>query len=150
MEWPEVDFEAGLWSIPADHMKMKQPHVVPLSRLALKILKALQPLTERGRYVFPGTTSSRPISNNSVNAAFRYLGFDGDTVTGHGFRATARTMLDEILGFRIDLIEHKLAHAVRDTNGRAYNRTSFLEDRRKMMQTWADYLDKLKSGSKSK
>jgi integrase len=85
------------------------------------------------------------MSNNSVNAALRYLGYDNDTVTGHGFRATARTMLDEVLGFRVDLIEHQLAHAVRDPNGRAYNRTSFLDDRRHMMQAWADYLDSLKA-----
>jgi integrase len=147
MEWADLDLEAALWSIPADRMKMKQPHFVPLSRQAVSVLKALQPLTGYSRYVFPGR-ASRPMSNNSINAALRYLGYDGDTVTGHGFRATARTILDEVLGFRVDLIEHQLAHAVRDTNGRAYNRTSFLEDRRKMMQRWADYLDNLKEGAK--
>jgi integrase len=145
MEWTDIDFEDALWSIPAERMKMRQPHLVPLSRQALKILRELQPATGDGRYVFPGRTSSRPMSNNSVNAALRYLGYDNDTVTGHGFRATARTMLDEVLGFRVDLIEHQLAHAVRDPNGRAYNRTSFLEDRRHMMQAWADYLDSLKA-----
>jgi integrase len=88
------------------------------------------------------------MSNNSINAALRYLGYDSDTVTGHGFRATARTILDEVLGFRVDLIEHQLAHAVRDPNGRAYNRTSFLDDRRQMMQAWADYLYSLKAGVK--
>lgn len=145
MEWTDIDFEDALWSIPAERMKMRQPHLVPLSRQALKILRELQPATGDGRYVFPGRTSSRPMSNNSVNAALRYLGYDKDTVTGHGFRATARTMLDEVLGFRVDLIEHQLAHAVRDPNGRAYNRTSFLDDRRHMMQAWADYLDSLKA-----
>ena len=145
MEWSELDFESGIWSIPADRMKMNQPHFVPLANQTVKILQALQPVTGSGKYVFPGRTSSRPMSNNSVNAALRYLGFNGDTVTGHGFRATARTMLDEVLGFRVDLIEHQLAHAVRDPNGRAYNRTSFLDDRRHMMQAWADYLDSLKA-----
>lgn len=147
MEWSEIDFEAALWSIPAERMKMKQPHLVPLSRQALEILQALKPLTGHGKLVFPGR-GARPMSNNSINAALRYLGFDTDTVTGHGFRATARTILDEVLGFRVDLIEHQLAHAVRDTNGRAYNRTSFIEDRRQMMQKWSDYLDRLKEGAK--
>jgi integrase len=148
MAWTDINFEEALWSIPAERMKMRQPHLVPLSRQALKILRELQPATGDGRYVFPGRTSSRPMSNNSVNAALRYLGYDNDTVTGHGFRATARTILDEVLGFRVDLIEHQLAHAVRDTNGRAYNRTSFLDDRRQMMQAWADYLDSLKGGTR--
>jgi len=147
MEWSEIDFETALWSIPAERMKMKQPHLVPLSRQAIEILQTLKPLTGRGVHVLPGR-ASRPMSNNSVNAALRYLGFNSDTVTGHGFRATARTILDEVLGFRVDLIEHQLAHAVRDPNGRAYNRTSFIEDRRLMMQKWADYLDTLKAGAK--
>jgi len=145
MEWSELDLEAALWLIPAERMKVKLPHVVPLAKQALEIFKALQPVTGSGRYVFPGRTSSRPMSDNSVNAALRYLGFDRETVTGHGFRATARTILDEVLGFRVDLIEHQLAHAVRDPNGRAYNRTSFIDDRRQMMQAWADYLDNLKA-----
>jgi integrase len=145
MEWAHINFDEALWSIPADRMKMRHPHLVPLSRQALKILRELHPATGHGRYVFPGR-GSRPMSNNSINAALRYLGYDNDTVTGHGFRATARTMLDEVLSFRVDLIEHQLAHAVRDTNGRAYNRTSFLDDRRQMMQSWADYLDSLKAG----
>lgn len=87
------------------------------------------------------------MSENTVNAALRYLGFDGQTMTGHGFRAMARTILDEVLGWRPDLIEHQLAHAVKDPNGRAYNRTAHLPERRKMMQAWADYLDKLKAGA---
>jgi integrase len=147
MEWSQIDFETGTWSIPAELMKMKHPHVVPLSRQSLEILRKLQPVTSHGQYVFSGR-GSRPMSNNSINAALRYLGFDNDTVTGHGFRATARTMLDEVLGFRVDLIEHQLAHAVKDPNGRAYNRTSFLEDRRQMMQKWSDYLDSLKASAK--
>lgn len=147
MEWSDIDFEEALWSIPAERMKMRQPHLVPLSGQSLKILQGLHPATGHGRYVFTGR-GSRPMSNNSINAALRYLGYDSDTVTGHGFRATARTILDEVLGFRVDLIEHQLAHAVRDPNGRAYNRTSFLDDRRQMMQSWADYLDSLKAGVK--
>ena len=143
-ELHELDLEAALWLIPAERMKMRLPHVVPLAKQALEVFKALQPVTGSGRYVFPGRTSSRPMSDNSVNAALRYLGFDRETVTGHGFRATARTILDEVLGFRVDLIEHQLAHAVRDPNGRAYNRSSFIYDRRQMMQAWADYLERLR------
>jgi len=145
MEWDEVDFGAALWSIPPARMKMRQPHFVPLSSQALQILAELHTLTGGGRFAFPGRTGSRIMSNNSVTAALRYLGYGSDAMTWHGFRATARTILDEVLGFRVDLIEHQLAHAVRDTNGRAYNRTSFLDDRRDMMQRWADYLDSLKA-----
>lgn len=148
MEWAEIDLEGEQWNIPAEKMKMKHPHVVPLARQAAAILKELRPLTGAGQYVFPGRTSSRPMSNNTVNAALRYLGFDKDTVTGHGFRATARTILDEVLHQRPDYIEHQLAHAVKDPNGRAYNRTAHLQERGKMMQLWADYLDGLKQGAK--
>jgi integrase len=126
-------------------MKMRQPHIVPLSTQAVAILRALHPLTGNGRYVFPGGRSAkRPMSNNATNAALRRMGFDKDTMTTHGFRAMARTILDEQLGFRPDYIEHQLAHAVRDPNGRAYNRTAHLPERRKMMQAWADYLDGLR------
>jgi integrase len=130
-------------------MKMRQPHLVPLSAQAIAVLKDIQPLTGGGKYVFPSqTTSKRPISNNTLNAALRRMGFDTQSeMTAHGFRAMARTMLDEILGFRPDFIEHQLAHAVRDPNGRAYNRTAHLKERRAMMQQWADYLDKLKAGA---
>lgn len=149
LEWSWIDTETAHISIPAEKMKMRFPHVVPLSQQALSILEEIRPLTGTGKYVLPSVRSaSRPISNNTFNAAFRRMGYDGDTVTSHGFRATARTILDEVLGFRVDLIEAQLAHAVRDANGRAYNRTSFLEDRRKMMQHWADYLDGLKEGGK--
>lgn len=147
-EWSEIDVGAARWNIPAVKMKMRQPHVVPLSRQALAILEELRPVTGDGRYLFPGLrTASRPMSENTVNAALRRLGFDSDTMTGHGFRATARTILDEVLGFRPDWIEHQLAHAVRDPNGRAYNRTAHLKDRARMMQAWADYLDKLRRGN---
>lgn len=147
-EWSEFDLDAAQWNIPASRMKMKEPHLVPLSRQAVSVLKTLQPLTGGGKYLFPGRTSARPMSNNTINAALRYMGFDKETMTGHGFRAMARTILDEVLQFRPDFIEHQLAHAVRDPNGRAYNRTAHLVERKKMMQIWADYLDGLKSGAK--
>ncbi|MBW4053990.1 MAG: integrase arm-type DNA-binding domain-containing protein [Proteobacteria bacterium] len=149
MEWSEIDFEVAEWNIPAQKMKMKVAHLVPLSVRAIEILTALKPLTGNSKYVFPSTRSfDRCMSDNTINAAFRRMDFDGDTITGHGFRATARTILDEILGFRVDFIEHQLAHAVKDPNGRAYNRTAHLDERKKMMQLWADYLDGLKAGAK--
>ena len=148
MEWSEIDLDAAEWSLPATKMKTRQPHMVPLSRQAVSILRELHQLTGCGQYVFPGRTSSRPMSENTINAALRYMGYDSTLMTGHGFRAVARTILDEVLKFRVDIIEHQLAHAVKDANGRAYNRTSFLEDRRTMMQQWADYLDGLKAGAK--
>ncbi len=147
-EWGEVDMGAALWIIPAGKMKMRREHVVPLPRQAVEILKELQPFTGHGKYLFPAlTTSARPMSENTINAAFRRMGFAGSEVTGHGLRATARTLLDEVLGERVDLIEHQLAHEVKDANGRAYNRTTHLPARKAMMQTWADYLDKLKAGA---
>jgi integrase len=148
-EWSEIDLDKAIWDISAEKMKMKQPHLVPLSGQAIAILRDLYPLTGGGKYVFPGVRSiRRPMSENTINAALRYMGFDSDTMTGHGFRAMARTVLDEELGFPVDHIEHQLAHAVRDANGRAYNRTSHLPSRRKMMQAWADYLDTLRIGAK--
>lgn len=145
MEWTEVDLDGALWSIPAAKMKMDRDHFVPLPRQAVSILRDLAPWSQGGRYVFPGGRSAtRPMSENALTAALRRIGFTGDEVTIHGFRATARTLLDETLGFRPDFIEHQLAHAVRDANGRAYNRTSFLNERRDMLQVWADYLDGLR------
>lgn len=145
-EWVEIDLDKAEWNIPAHKMKMRMPHLVPLSEQAVAILRELHPLTGRGQYVFPGGRSPRrPMSNNAINAALRRMGFDKDTMTGHGFRAMARTVLDETLGYRPDYIEHQLAHAVRDPNGRAYNRTSHLAERRKMMQGWADHLDSLRA-----
>lgn len=142
-EWAEVDLEAAEWNIPASKMKMRQPHLVPLSRQAIAILKELQPLTSRSQYVFPGGRSSkRPMSENALTAALRRMGYEQGTMTVHGFRAMARTILDEVLHYRPDYIEHQLAHAVKDPNGRAYNRTSHLPERRKMMQAWAEYLDR--------
>jgi integrase len=146
-EWSEIDLDAGEWNIPAGKMKMRQPHLVPLCEQAVAILRELQPLTGRGQYVFPGGRSPRrPMSNNAINAALRRMGYGTDAMTAHGFRATARTILDEVLGYRPDFIEHQLAHAVKDPNGRAYNRTAHLPERRKMMQGWADYLDALRAG----
>lgn len=145
-EWSEFDLDAARWSIPEVRMKMRQPHLVPLSRQALAVLAELQPLTGQGRYVFPSArTAKRPMSDNALNAALRRMGYEVGTVTGHGFRATARTILDEVLGFRPDIIEHQLAHAVKDPNGRAYNRTTHLGERVRMMQRWADYMDELRS-----
>lgn len=148
-EWSEIDLENALWSIPAEKMKMKEPHLVPLSAQAVSILREIQPLTGQGRFVFPCTRSvTRPMSNMALSAAIRRLGYEKGEMTPHGFRAMARTLLDEVLQFRPDFIEHQLAHAVRDPNGRAYNRTAHLAERRKMMQTWAEYLDGLKAGAK--
>ena len=148
-EWSEIDFDTAQWNIPAERMKMKEAHLVPLSRQTVAILQELQLLTGRSKYVFPSARSNvRPMSNNAINAALRRMGFEKDEMTGHGFRAMARTILDEVLQVRPDFIEHQLAHAVRDPNGRAYNRTAHLSERGKMMQTWADYLDGLKAGGK--
>lgn len=148
-EWSEIDLEAQEWRIPASKMKMRSGHIVPLSKQAMSVLLELQNLTGEGRYLFPGLrTSERPMSENTVNGALRRLGYTNDEITGHGFRAMARTILDETLGFSPDWIEHQLAHAVRDPNGRAYNRTSHLPQRREMMQAWANYLDGLATGAK--
>jgi len=147
-EWMEIDLERAEWNIPAERMKMREPHLVPLSTQAVAILRELQALTGGRRYVFPGArTNGRPMSDNAILAALRRMGFAKDEMSGHGFRAMARTILDEVLGVRPDFIEHQLAHAVRDPNGRAYNRTAHLTERRKMMQQWADYLDKVKTGA---
>lgn len=145
--WADIDLEAAEWRFEAS--KTKTPHLVPLSSQAVAILRELRPLTApRSEFVFPCVrTVDRPMSENTVNGALRRLGVERDTITGHGFRAMARTMLDEVLGFRPDFIEHQLAHAVRDPLGRAYNRTAHLPERRKMMQAWADYLDALRLGS---
>lgn len=147
-EWVEIDLDICEWNIPAEKMKMRQPHLVPLASQAVAILHEIRALTGQGRYVFPSArTSERPMSNNAVLAALRRMGYEKEEMSGHGFRAMARTILDEVLGVRPDYIEHQLAHAVRDPNGRAYNRTAHLAERRKMMQQWADYLEKLKAGA---
>jgi integrase len=147
-EWSEIDLDKAEWNIPAKRMKMREPHLVPLATQAVEILRELHALTGGGRYVFPGArTNGRPMSENAVLAALRRLGYAKGEMSGHGFRAMARTILDEVLHVRPDFIEHQLAHAVRDPNGRAYNRTAHLDERRKMMQLWAGYLDKLKVGA---
>ena len=147
-EWSEFDLQAAQWNLPAEKMKTREPHLVPLAPQAVAILRALHALTGRGRYVFPSARSpQRPMSNNAVLSALRRMGYATDEMSGHGFRAMARTVLDEVLHFRPDYIEHQLAHAVRDPNDRAYNRTAHLPERRKMMQAWADYLDGLRIGA---
>jgi integrase len=156
-EWSEINLDVAEWNIPVEKMKLSTRekikrkgdfHCVPLSRQAIEVLKAIQPLTGRSPYVFPGARSYlRPMSEAALTAAIHRMGYQGE-MTWHGFRAVARTMLDEVLQFRPDFIEHQLAHAVRDALGRAYNRTSHLAERKKMMQTWAEYLDGLKSGAK--
>ncbi|MFA5959086.1 MAG: integrase arm-type DNA-binding domain-containing protein [Tatlockia sp.] len=145
-EWCEINLDTAEWNIKAERMKMRIHHLVPLSHQAMIILREIQTLTGNGQYVFPSEhTSTRPMSENTVNVALRRMGFSQTEICGHGFRAMARTLLDEVLGERPDIIEHQLAHAVRDPNGRAYNRTSHLSERRAMMQKWADYLDSLKA-----
>ena len=147
-EWKEIDLERAEWNIPAERMKTREPHLVPLSMQAVEILRELHALTGQGRYVFPGVRSRlEPMSENAILAALRRMGYSKTEMTGHGFRAMARTVLDEVLHVRPDYIEHQLAHAGRDPNGRAYNRTAHLAERRKMMQRWADYLDNLKAGA---
>lgn len=147
-EWAEIDLQAGEWNIPGERMKMGQPHLVPLATQAVAILREVKALTGDGRYVFPSARSKdRPMSDNAILAAMRRMGIGKDEMTGHGFRAMARTILDEVLGVRPDFIEHQLAHAVRDPNGRAYNRTAHRAERHAMMQKWADYLDSLKAGA---
>ena len=148
MEWAEVDLDAAQWRIPGSKMKMKVDHLVPLAAQAVALLHTLHPATGHGRYVFPSLrTGERPMSENTINAALRGMGYSADVHSAHGFRAMARTIMDEVLGERVDLIEHQLAHAVKDPNGRAYNRTAHLPARREMMQRWGDYLDKLRVGA---
>ncbi len=145
-EWTDIDLEAAEWRYIVT--KTNTPHIVPLARQAVEILRELHPLTGRGHFVFPGARSiARPMSENAILAAMRRMGIAKEEMSGHGFRAMARTILDEVLGVRPDFIEHQLAHAVRDPNGRAYNRTAHLPERQKMMQQWADYLDTLKAGA---
>lgn len=144
--WADIDLGASEWRFIAS--KTGTPHIVPLSTQVKEVLEELRPITSRSEFVFPGVRSAkRPMSENTINAALRYLGFSGDVITGHGFRAMARTVLDEVLGFRPDFIEHQLAHAVRDPLWRAYNRTAQLAERKKMMQAWADYLDSLRTNA---
>ncbi|NDY90151.1 tyrosine-type recombinase/integrase [Ideonella livida] len=153
-EWAEMDLTASTWTIPAARMKRSltgkatgAPHLVPLSLQAVAVLQELQPLTGHGRFCFPSPrTDERPLSDNAILSALRRMGFGKDEMSGHGVRAMARTLLHERLNFPPEVIEAQLAHAVPDALGRAYNRTEFLDQRRTMMQAWADYLDRLKRG----
>ncbi|MGZ8161368.1 MAG: tyrosine-type recombinase/integrase [Methylobacter sp.] len=147
-EWQHIDLESKEWRYLVS--KTDVQHIVPLSTQSVNILKELQPLTGHGRFVFPSErtpSGDRCMSENTLNGALKRLGYGKDVMTCHGFRAMARTILDEVLGVRVDFIEHQLAHAVKDPNGRAYNRTAHLPERHKMMQTWSDYLDGLKKGA---
>lgn len=148
-EWQDFNLDTAEWRYITS--KTKTQHIVPLATQAITILRELHPLTGHGRYVFPSARTpngSRPMSDAALLVALRRMGFDKNDTSVHGFRAMARTVLDEVLGVRPDYIEHQLAHSVRDPNGRAYNRTAHLAERKKMMQLWADYLDKLKTEAK--
>ena len=148
LEWAEVNFAEARIELPASKMKTKEPHIIPLASQAVAILKELQPISGRGKYVFPSARgASRPLSDNGVRTALRTLGYTNDQICPHGFRAMGRTILDEVLNFPVDWIEHQIAHSVKDVNGRAYNRTKHLPQRKKMMQAWADYLDGLANGN---
>lgn len=147
-EWVEFDLDAAEWRIPGSKMKMKDRHIVPLSRQAVEVLRAIHPLTASGRYVFPGLrTTERPMSENTVNAALRRMGYEKDEMTGHGFRSMASTLLHE-QGWPHEAIERQLAHAERNKVSAAYNYAEHLPKRREMMQHWADYLDGLAAGAK--
>jgi integrase len=143
-KWAEIDLDVGEWRYRVG--KTGIDHIVPLCSQALAILKELQPLTGHGVYVFRSERGDRPMSENTLRVALIAVGY-GDLQTAHGFRATARTLLDEELGYPPHIIEQQLAHAVQDPMGRAYNRTAHLAERRRMMQEWADYLDRLKVGA---
>lgn len=147
-EWSEFDLKHSQWRIPAERMKMREEHIVPLSKQAVKVLQDLQPLTGNGKYLFPSLRAPKePMSENTVNAALRRMGYSKDEMTGHGFRAMASTRLNE-LGFDPDVIERQLAHAERNKVRAAYNRAQYLSERVKMMQAWSDYLMQLKTGGK--
>jgi integrase len=147
-EWSEVDLESAEWRIPAERMKMRETHIVPLSRQAVAILRELQPLTANNRYVFPAIgRQPRPLSENTLGAALRRIGYTSDEMTAHGFRTMASTLLNE-LGWNPDFIELQLAHKERNKVRAAYNRAQRLAERRKMMQAWADYLDELREAAR--
>lgn len=144
-EWSEINFDKAEWRIPAEKMKMPSPHIVPLSKQAINILNEIYPLTGNGKYVFPSvTTATRPMSDNTILAALRRMGYAKEEMSGHGFRAMASTLLHE-QGWPSDVIERQLAHAERNSIKAAYNYAQHLQERKKMMQSWADYLDSLKN-----
>ncbi len=143
-EWEEINIDEAVWKIPAEKMKMRSVHIVPLSKQAISVLEELQPLTGNGKYVFPSLRSgSRPMSNNTILAALRRMGYAKEEMTGHGFRGMASTVLHE-KGWPTDCIERQLAHAEGNSVKAAYNHAQHLPDRKKMVQWWADYLDDLK------
>lgn len=160
-EWSEIELDTATWKIPIERMKLKktekikragEKHIVPLSRQALSILDEIHPLTGQGKLIFPSARiapdskgkSAKPLSENTLNAALRNIGYDKDTMTTHGWRSVARSLLDEILGHKPTAIERQLFHAVADPLGESYNRAQHLDERREMMQRWSDYLDGLK------
>ena len=144
-EWSEIDWKEQLWRIPKEKMKMRTPHLVPLSDQVLAVLESLKEYTGLSRYLFPGQRGNgRPMSDMAINAALRYLGYSGDDITGHGFRSMASTILNE-KGYNRDWIERQLAHTEHDNVRAAYNYAEYLPERRKMMQDWANYLDSLLS-----
>lgn len=145
-EWAEIDLDNTLWVIPATRMKMKTEHVVPLSPQAIKTLVALKGIAGGSRFVFPGRNPEKPISNNTMLFALYRLGYKGK-MTGHGFRSVASTVLNE-MGFKPDVIERQLAHCERNEVRGAYNRAEYIQERRKMMQVWSDYLDSVEAGAK--
>jgi integrase len=148
-EWTEINLDTATWSIPAGRMKMKKPHVVPLSPQAMKILGELSIVTGKGKYLFPSIrTTAKPISDNTMNAGLRRLGYTKEEIVSHGWRAIFRTLADEVLQERVDFIEAQLAHQVADALGRAYNRTSFIKERRELMNRWGQYLEQLKATRK--
>ena len=145
-EWADIDFDRAEWKYTVP--KTKTEHIVPLASQAMEILKELHMLTGDGKYLFPGIRLGRPISDMTINRALQSMGYDTkEEMTGHGFRAMARTLIAEELHYPPEVIEHQLAHRVSDPLGTAYNRTKYLKDRKAMMQTWADYLDELKSAN---
>lgn len=146
-EWNEINLESKEWRIPAEKMKMKDEHIIPLSSQVKALFKEIKPLTGKGKYVFPSIrTKSRPMSENTINAALRRMGYTKEEITAHGFRAMASTLLNE-QGFKPDVIERQLAHAERNKVRAAYNRAEYLPERKNMMQQWADYLDALRNGA---
>lgn len=146
-EWAEFKFATIVWEIPAAKMKMKRPHRVPLAPQAVAILRDLQSITGQGKFLFPSIRSAaRCMSENTINAALRRLGFAKDEMTGHGFRSAASSMLNESDLWNADAIERQLAHADSDSVRRAYARADFWQERVAMMQWWANKCDKMRSG----
>lgn len=146
--WDDIDLGNKQWNYLVS--KTNTNHIVPLCKQALEILSQLHPLTGHSKYIFPSIrTPLRPMSENTINVALRRIGIQKEEMTAHGFRAMARTILDEEIGYRPEIIEQQLAHSIKDPNGRAYNRTAFLAQRKEMMQAWADYLNELKYAKKN-